>query len=158
MLKVIFTFVSALLISSCSAQTQKDTIIELLGTHIKTQFYCNNKLCNGRATSYYQNGKIRLDGRFRKGIPIGIIRDYYEDGGIEDERHYKRGKVMVNYSFSRSGLLTRELNWKKWLQTSYFYDSTNQVVKKSIASLKIYHDGKSASTTYLKKEGKWVKE
>ncbi|MEG1498507.1 MAG: hypothetical protein RRX93_01690 [Bacteroidales bacterium] len=41
---------------------------------------------------YYPDGKLRCDGKYKKGQRYGLWRYYYPDGSIEQEGEYKNGK------------------------------------------------------------------
>ena len=158
MIRIISILLLVLQVPSCLAQAKKDSILEVVSDHLPRVFYSNNKLCNGYAICYYPNGRVKMDGTFTKGKGIGVIRNYFEDGGIEDERHFKKGKLLKVYSFLPSGLLKRELDWKINLATLYYYNSANEPIKKIITPLTNNSKREIASETYLRKEGKWIKE
>jgi len=56
---------------------------------------------HGEEKSYYQSGKLRSVGSFKRGILDGIVTGYYEDGAIQVRATYdngvKQGRVIHYY-------------------------------------------------------------
>jgi hypothetical protein len=46
-----------------------------------------NGMLHGAEKSYYQSGKLRSLGYFKRGILDGIVTGYYEDGTIQVREH-----------------------------------------------------------------------
>ena len=63
-----------------------------------TYWLCFDKKCNGYQADYYNNGKIYIEGFFRKGRPKGGVRFYRPDGTLERIEFYKgkynKGKAL----------------------------------------------------------------
>lgn len=57
---------------------------------------CCGKPCNGLETDYYANGKKRMEGKFRNGLPIEKVL-YYDDMGklLRKVKYDKYGKVEL---------------------------------------------------------------
>ncbi len=54
---------------------------------------------NGRPyKEYYENGIIELEGNYRKGKKEGLFKQYYESGGIKAMQKYKDGKLYQQKS------------------------------------------------------------
>jgi len=64
------------------------------GTNIDFWGYCCcDEKCEGEQTSYYANGNIHIQGKFKEGIPIGKVKKYYLDGSLQQVDYYtKKGK------------------------------------------------------------------
>lgn len=56
-------------------------------------YYCD-KVCNGKVTDYFKNGKKRLSGKFKNGLPRRKLY-YYDKKGelIKTEKYYKDGQL-----------------------------------------------------------------
>ncbi|MCZ8023648.1 MAG: hypothetical protein O9294_17925 [Cytophagales bacterium] len=50
---------------------------------------CGNK--SDFKKEYYPNGKLKTEGEFRNGSPIGKHREYFENGNLKIERFYQEG-------------------------------------------------------------------
>lgn len=64
--------------------------------------YCD-ELCNGYCIDYYPDGNKRIEGEFKKGIPIGKLIYYGKNGYIDYIQKYSRkGKLKktINYPVS----------------------------------------------------------
>ena len=48
---------------------------------------------NGYGKEYYNDGKIKFEGKYLNGVRTGIEKKYYDNGQIKIEREYK----MINY-------------------------------------------------------------
>jgi len=46
-------------------------------------YYNCDTLCEGKVTDLYYNKKVRIEGNFIHGIPIGELRFYQSDGSLE---------------------------------------------------------------------------
>lgn len=56
--------------------------------------YCN-KPCEGYKVDYYNNGKKMMEGKFKKGKPVGDLKFYNEKGKLKYIEYYnKRGKKI----------------------------------------------------------------
>ena len=53
-------------------------------------FYYCEKICDGWQKDYYANGKIRMEGEFKNGIPIKEIKKYNESGELVEIELYRR--------------------------------------------------------------------
>ena len=50
---------------------------------------------HGEEKSYYQSGKLRSVGSFKRGILDGIVTGYYEDGAIQVRATYDRQRCQA---------------------------------------------------------------
>lgn len=65
-------------------------------------FYCD-KIANGYKVDYYKNGKKRIEGKFKNGNPIGILKYYDEDGPGYYNVYYRKGrKIKSQYHSGES--------------------------------------------------------
>lgn len=53
-------------------------------------FYNCDKVCNGKLQDFYENGKIRMEGEFKNGIPVKQIKKYNELGELVEIEIYNR--------------------------------------------------------------------
>ena len=57
------------------------------------KFYICEEICNGYVEDFYQNGNIRIKGKFNQGLPQGKLYYYSEDGELlKIEKYNKKGK------------------------------------------------------------------
>ena len=52
-------------------------------------------LLHGTEKSYYQSGKLKSLGSFKRGILDGIVTGYYEDGAIQVRATYDRQRCQA---------------------------------------------------------------
>jgi hypothetical protein len=56
---------------------------------------CCGKRCEGYKIDYYNDGKVRMEGLFRNGKPIGQLKFYNNEGKLKYVEFYnKRGKKI----------------------------------------------------------------
>jgi hypothetical protein len=56
-------------------------------------YVCCDKLCQGYNVDYFDNGKKKIEGYFKDGLPIGPLTFYNKDGNKIQVHHYdKAGK------------------------------------------------------------------
>jgi len=53
-------------------------------------FYNCDKVCNGKQQDFYRNGKIRMEGEFKNGMPIKQIKKYNDKGELVEIEIYNR--------------------------------------------------------------------
>ena len=111
---ILFLFISMFLssqrqhgvLSSIIDDTDDCTIAMENFTIVKngSTYYCDGKLCEGVQTDYYdkEKSKVRLKGMFKKGKPVGEVKEYYENGVVKYiyspyNRKYKYGGQKYNY-------------------------------------------------------------
>jgi hypothetical protein len=58
-------------------------------------WYNCNELCDGQLADYYENGNIRLKGKFKMGCPTGKLYFYNEDGTLDYiEKYSRKGRLL----------------------------------------------------------------
>jgi hypothetical protein len=56
---------------------------------------CCDEECNGYQVEYYENGRKKMEGIFKKGNPVGNINYYYKDGKKQRTLYYNgKGKYL----------------------------------------------------------------
>jgi len=73
----------------------RTTIIDCVGPLHRPDcgYFCCNNLCEGYNVDYFDNGNKKLEGRFKKGFPVGQLIYYRPDGNRKEIHHYdKAGK------------------------------------------------------------------
>ncbi len=53
-------------------------------------FYYCDKICDGWQRDFYSNGKMRIEGEFKNGMPIKEIKKYNESGDLVEIELYRR--------------------------------------------------------------------
>lgn len=93
----------------------------------------------------YPNGKLRYEGRFEQGIPVGEFRHYHENGKLKAlVRHAGDGQRAEAEIYNEEGLLTargayfREQKDGEW---KYFFPGKNQ-----LSAVEYWKEGKPAGT------------
>lgn len=121
-----------------------------------TEYYCCNEKCNGKFTSNYNNGQVRMTGEFKNGQPKNTLTKYYINGYTESIQTFK-GKRTFNQYFLANGsiyianttkrirgsniyvesktysaensLLIQEINNKKGLKKRWTYNNLGQLIE-----------------------------
>ena len=57
-------------------------------------FCCCDEKCDGFQQDYYNNGVLRLEGNFKKGLAIGKVIKYYSNGSIQEIRTYNNKGIL----------------------------------------------------------------
>jgi len=76
-------------IKKCNPNSSKSNI------HSKLFYCCCNGLCDGKKVDYYSNGNIWLEGNFRKGEPIGMLKEYHRNGKLKKVEKYNRHSKLI---------------------------------------------------------------
>jgi hypothetical protein len=53
-------------------------------------FYNCDKVCDGLQQDFYANGKMRMEGEFKNGIPVKEIKKYNQSGDLVEIMLYRR--------------------------------------------------------------------
>tara|TARA_R110000744_G_scaffold380129_1_gene499883 strand:+ start:829 stop:1407 length:579 start_codon:yes stop_codon:yes gene_type:complete len=53
-------------------------------------FYNCDEVCDGLQQDFYANGKLRIEGEFKNGIPVKEIKKYNESGDLVEIELYRR--------------------------------------------------------------------
>ncbi|MDR2914821.1 MAG: hypothetical protein LBV74_08335 [Tannerella sp.] len=94
---------------------------------------CQGKPCEGFQTDYYNSDetKIRITGRFKEGMPVDTIKEYYENGILKSlyypyKRKYKYCGRKYNYclyiEYDEQGNCIRYTNDKEGIERKYRSD------------------------------------
>jgi hypothetical protein len=60
-------------------------------------YLCCDNLCEGYNVDYFDNGKKKMEGNFKAGLPLGPLVFYNADGKVREIHHYdKNGKGRLN--------------------------------------------------------------
>jgi len=54
-------------------------------------YLCCDNLCEGYNVDYFDNGKKRIEGTFKNGLPIGQLILYNSEGKKKEVQHYDKG-------------------------------------------------------------------
>lgn len=93
-------------------------------------YHCSGEPCNGVQTDYYneEEGRIRMTGRFKNGIPVDTIKEYHENGVLKSlyypyKRKYKYSGRKYNYclyiEYDEQGNCLRYTNDKEGIERRY---------------------------------------
>lgn len=67
------------------------------------------KPLNGLKKDYFSNGSIRTEGTFNDGYPMGILKNYYQNGNLESLFIYDKEGILIRKKFfDKSGKETTE--------------------------------------------------
>jgi len=53
-------------------------------------FYNCDEVCNGLQKDFYSNGKIRMEGEFKNGVPVKELKKYNENGELVEIELYRK--------------------------------------------------------------------
>ena len=70
---------------------------EFIITHDKHGYEfrnCKGKL-NGNIIDYYENGKVRMIGKFKNGLVIGYLTEFYPNGELKEIRLYDKKGYFI---------------------------------------------------------------
>ena len=107
------------------------------GGGLKLKYHMNDGVLNGQITEYYQNGKVKNESSYTKGIQDNVYKVWYESGqqfvegkiNGENIQWYENGIIMNKY-FRKDGKLEGE--YKEW------YENGNLWIKTSHKDNKVY--------------------
>lgn len=82
-----------------------DTVSNFIIEKRGALYYCFGKPCEGANTDYYYNNsdRVKISGRFKKGVPVDTMKEYYESGVLKSVYHPYREKYVYQgnkYPFS----------------------------------------------------------
>lgn len=116
-------------------------------------YNCLGEPCEGFQTDYYDNdeSKVRMTGRFKKGMPIDTVKEYYENGIMKSlyypyKRKYKYCGHKYNYclyiEYDEKGNCIRYTNDKDGVERKYRSDG-------ALISVLYYCRRKSSAKYYV---------
>jgi hypothetical protein len=156
---VIFFFVHIFLILCQNALSQRrDTIIEVINHDPRPYFQCTAGACHGYTVDYYENQQTHIEGKFKHGKTVGLIKTYYKTGQLQDERNFRNGKLIHSIIYDSVGKLSRDLDFRKQIITEYQYDDQGKVERKIVFNWKGHRLRKGERTVFINKNGNWIKE
>ncbi|RLD61108.1 MAG: hypothetical protein DRI95_14575 [Bacteroidetes bacterium] len=116
-------------------------------------------------TDYYPDGKIKVVGTYKDGIPEGVRREYDKKGKVQKSYIFRKGRIVGEGIFTDEG--KREGNWKEYypdgtLKALGSYHNDNRVGKwkfyyhtGQLEEIGAYIDGEPDSTwRWFYKSGK----
>lgn len=71
-----------------------DTVLNFIIEKEGALYYCFGKPCEGLNSDYYYNDgdKVKITGRFKNGVPVDTIKEYYESGVLRSTYYPFRKK------------------------------------------------------------------
>lgn len=73
-------------------------------------FCCCGEKCNGFQVDYFANGKKRIEGYFKEGLPIGSLKFYYPSGELKQiDKYNKDGKLKKRIYFDIHGNVQKQI-------------------------------------------------
>jgi len=83
---------------------------------------------NGKAYSFYKNGKLKKEGIYLDDNPIGITKMYYENGNLMMESKIVNGKNVYYKDYYENGQLKQEVYYKENEIIRNIYDINGQII------------------------------
>lgn len=116
-------------------------------------YNCSGEPCNGIQTDYFDEneGRIRMTGRFKNGMPVDTIKEYYENGILKSlyypyKRKYKycgrKYQYCLYIEYDEQGNCVRYTNDKEGIERKYRSDG-------SLISVMYYCRRKSSVRYYV---------
>lgn len=99
-------------------------IPDLIGMHTEesvqseVNYYQCNELASGLCIDYYENDKVRINGKFNEGIPVGKLYTYHLDGKLNYKAQYSpNGKFKKSklYLYDNNGLLKEIVHFRNFV-------------------------------------------
>jgi antitoxin component YwqK of YwqJK toxin-antitoxin module len=121
----------------------------------ETQF----PLSNGKKVFFYQNGEVKREESYRRGLLNGLATEYYETGEILSEQRFKDGvKIGTELRYFENGVLSGSLQYAdgKMHGFHFIYNSNGE-----LTTVGLYEYGELLFTTDKfdpKYDKKWYKK
>ena len=148
-----------LIYSQIVLSQRRDTIMEVFNDHnLIPYFQCNEGACHGYKVEYFADNKKHIEGKFKHGKAVGVVKTYYKTGQLQDERDFRNGKLIHSITYNTDGKLIRDLNFRKQVSTEYQYDDQGKVKRKVVFYWKGLGWDKGEKTVFIIKDDNWVKE
>lgn len=120
------------------------------------KFYIHvNNLCHGRMTGYHSNGRIAIEGRFKNGIPKGIIYNFNNLGRLASIRYFKRGEVAKTEVYDDAGRLTQIIDVRRHRKIVYYYLDSDIATLKEVFVWENAHPSRGTRRIYTNTEDGW---
>lgn len=71
-------------------------ILHMVRQHDSSYYQCCDHKCDGQEADFYENGQIRMKGRFDNGIPTSKLKFYNSDGTLKRVESYDTAGVLLN--------------------------------------------------------------
>ncbi len=91
-------------------------------TDEKKEYYASGKIrflysikynsVNGKVIEYYENGNLKLEGKYLKGVKEGVHKTYYDNKNIESISEYKQGDLLEATIYYKSGKVKEKTTLK----------------------------------------------
>lgn len=85
----------------------------------------DTSIFHGQYLHFFQNGNLRISGQFKKNIPLGTWKYYYESGLLKQSINYRNDSVSYWKYFFENGTIKKEGLVKNQLKDSiwtYYYE------------------------------------
>lgn len=114
---------------------------------LKAEFFIENNVKNGQATTYYKNGSVESKLNYKNGLKHGEESFYYESGKIKSIVTWNNGQqsgLMQLYHQNGTTEYDAEFKNNQRVDTSFYYNSEGQ-----LEEMKIY--GRNGKVAYVLK-------
>src|SRR5215213_3424787 len=118
-LLLLFLFIAAM---ACAKE--KKTILYSNG-RVQYEYEMEGHFFDGKFSSYYENGKLRMKGQFLRNLKSGSWRVWDEKGLLRSERNYidNENFTIISECDSTGAKIRRAINIKDNTGTNYFEDA-----------------------------------
>ena len=100
---LLFFILIVLVCSSCHKEIPQTKYFP--NGNVEEQCHVRNGLLSGSYKVFYEDGMLRGEGQFRKGLPVGIWNNYYPNGEIMTiENHNRKGKLISFDGWNQDGI------------------------------------------------------
>lgn len=89
-------------------------------------------------TDYYPNGKVKVVGTYKDGIPQGVRREYNSDGQVEKSYIFLNGRIIGEGIFTDAGL--KESLWKEYYPDGKLKATGNYISDRKNGSWKYFYN------------------
>lgn len=89
-------------------------------------------------TDYYPNGKVKVVGTYKDGIPQGVRREYNEEGQVEKSYIFLNGRIIGEGIFTDAGL--KEGLWKEYYPDGKLKATGNYISDRKNGSWKYFYN------------------
>lgn len=86
------------------------------GDSLKSLYYYEKDVLEGKAITYYPNGKVEAIYNYKNGKHHGKIKYFYKTGSLQDIFYYENGEFVLHLKFTPTGEIFQESNGDKMIQ------------------------------------------